>query len=259
MKTNLYDPIRLLSSDFWSWPRCVDTDSLFICSRWAVSQSGWHTPESWDKKRYSAGLRWGSLKLSQTHRMVGERIHKMAYLWFEHVWTSPFFPQNPMVYHYFPIRVCIPLSDTPKSKWLGRTGHNQERKELGHNHQTRSRLHIVISNIKWLYPFIFSLYISIYILFICTLYPLYIIYYPIWHISYSNQVSCVLHRSVIFAKIPKFWPIPRMSPDVQHLPQRMCVAIRILEHLMIISIDIGYILDKYWINIEWFGASPLFV
>ena len=104
-----------------------------------------------------------------------------------------------------------------------------------------------------------SIYLYIYILFICTLYPLYIIYYPIWHISYSNQVSCVLHRSVIFAKIPKFWPIPRMSPDVQHLPQRMCVAIRILEHLMIISIDIGYILDKYWINIGWFGASPLFV
>ena len=183
----------LLSFDFWSWPRCVDTDSLFICSRWAVSQSGWHTPESWDKKRYSAGLRWGSLKLSQTHRMVGERIHKMAYLWFEHVWTSPFFPQNPMVYHYFPIRVCIPHSDTPKSKWLGRTGHNQERKELGHNHQTRSRLHIVISNIKWLYPFLFSLYIiyiNIYIIYMYIIPIIYNILSHMAHILFQPGILC---------------------------------------------------------------------
>lgn len=172
----IYDPIMLLSSDFWSWPRCVDIDSLFICSRWAVSQSGWHTPESWDKKRYSAGLRWGSLKLSQTHRMVGERIHKMAYLWFEHVWTSPFFPQNPTVYHHFPIRVCIPLSDTPKSKWLGRTGHNQERKELGHNHQTRSRLRIVSYCYITLndYIHLYSLYIYIYTYYLYVHYTRYI-------------------------------------------------------------------------------------
>ena len=252
----------LLSSDFWSWPRCVDTDSLFICSRWAVSQSGWHTPESWDKKRYSAGLRWGSLKLSQTHWMVGERIHKMAYLWFEHVWTClnmaifpaesngvPSFSYSSMHTTFRHAQIQMIGSDRSQAIW---------RKELGHNHQTRSRLHIIyIYNIKWLYPFIFSLSIYIYIIYMYIIPIIYNISYDhMAHILFQPGILCYSPQCDL-CQDPKVLTIFDQYPEWVQMSStchRGCVL-----RFVFLSIWWSYLLEKYWINIEWFGASPLFV
>ena len=89
-----------------------------------------------------------------------------------------------------------------------------------------------------------SIYLYIYIIYMYIIPIIYNILSHMAHILFQPGILCSS-------------PLCDLCQDPKVLT--MCVAIRILEHLMIISIDIGYILDKYWINIEWFGASPLFV
>ena len=126
---------------------------------------------------------------------------------------------------------------------LGRIDHNQEDKQLGWSITRQGRtcilLHCYIMNHIILSQFIFYLYI----------YTLYIHYRS--HVAHIRFQPGILGSSQTFEQYcTMLYPKLVTSPNGQCLPQSMCVAIRILDHLMIVLylriimiFDIGLLLD----------------